>query len=1145
MLFLPRLVSAAPLTVRLADHVTEAGLAGVELHAYERAADGTETWRAKRTTDGEGIALFDLEGLGSGRNYVVKGQPFGLVVSSALIGETGWYSFRVGKLQVQVMDGATGQPKVGASVSLKRWSDDGNHVPVLAAMTDSSGWIKVDPPALGSEAYVVVAPSPTDGQQKVSEKLWTKGPHRFVLGNPAVAVTLQDGVSGAVLAGQWVEVWEKVSETQKAYRLKRWTDSAGQVKFDLDGLAEGRRYLLKAQPYQQAVESGTIAAAGATVFKVGELQVQLLDGRNGQAYAWRDVTLQQVATDGSLMWAGAYRTDGEGRVKLDPPELGAKRYALRAASLLDGSQKTSESYATVGSYTFRVGSAGLTVKLIDHLTDAALAGVELHAYERAADGTDTWRAMATTDDGGLSFFDLQGLGSGRNYVIKGKPFHAWVSSELQTTTGWYGFRVGTLPVTVVDLESQQSLNGVTVVAYEKRPDGALIWSQKAVTGAGGVIRFDLDGLGAGREYVLQAQNPYADGNNHFSTVLAWRGAFRFELSRGERDEVDVTPPIISILEPAATTVKISSGGLRINGTASDDKGIREVRLTMTLPSGAVLDKAATWRAASGSWFVHTGAIDSAPGTIRAVLRVIDLSYNEAETSIDLTLIKDTMPPVLTVLSHAGGSTVPTGGFLVSGHILDDTVGSGMRVTLSGGGMSTPLETEVEVAQSSGRWVAVLTPENRFNGALVLTLLATDSAGNQTSRSLNLTPSDQYAQAWHLLQRTSFGPHPATYADVSRSGVSAALQAQLAMAAGADEGYMSAAGGLAAGTQVATDFVRHAIYGDHELREVMTWFWDNHFNTNYNTHSNSQFERAENDAFRLHAFGNFRVLLGISAHSPAMLYTLDGRSNMKYRPNENYARELLELHTLGVDGGYTQADVEEIARAFTGWTVIDGAFSFRASLHDTGAKTLLATTIAAGGGRERRRARTRCSERSSRHRSLRLQKAGDLFRVGCAGRCAGFPLCLDFRGASGRCGPDGAGADRHPRVTGIPGDGLPQCQGQDAARICRWRRTPARWRSGRRRHIDRDPASGHDTIHVRIAGRLPGCRQQMGQYQHDAEPGALCRPFVELCAGCHADTVQSGPTHGRGRIRNRRRGCRAHARKASWSELRPQAPSACS
>ena len=98
------------------------------------------------------------------------------------------------------------------------------------------------------------------------------------------------------------------------------------------------------------------------------------------------------------------------------------------------------------------------------------------------------------------------------------------------------------------------------------------------------------------------------------------------------------------------------------------------------------------------------------------------------------------------------------------------------------------------------------------------------------------------------------------------------------------------------------------------------------------------------------------MLKASARSLAMLYYLDNVSNSKTGPNENYARELMELHTLGIDGGYTETDVSEVARCFTGWTVSGSStntpvFAFVSSRHDTGAKTVLGNVIAAGRGIE--------------------------------------------------------------------------------------------------------------------------------------------------------------------------------------------------
>ncbi|MEQ1692495.1 MAG: DUF1800 domain-containing protein, partial [Gemmatimonas sp.] len=118
---------------------------------------------------------------------------------------------------------------------------------------------------------------------------------------------------------------------------------------------------------------------------------------------------------------------------------------------------------------------------------------------------------------------------------------------------------------------------------------------------------------------------------------------------------------------------------------------------------------------------------------------------------------------------------------------------------------------------------------------------------------------------------------------------------------------------------------------------------------------------DRDVLRPHALGRFPDLLRAVALSPAMLWYLDGRVNRRSspaeQPNENFARELLELHTLGVDGGYTQADVMETARAFTGWTVRSkgasnfgiGLVEFNADAHDDGSKIVLGREIAAGGG----------------------------------------------------------------------------------------------------------------------------------------------------------------------------------------------------
>ena len=142
-----------------------------------------------------------------------------------------------------------------------------------------------------------------------------------------------------------------------------------------------------------------------------------------------------------------------------------------------------------------------------------------------------------------------------------------------------------------------------------------------------------------------------------------------------------------------------------------------------------------------------------------------------------------------------------------------------------------------------------------------------------------------------------------------------------------------------------------VYSPRQLFEVMVEFWTNHFSVEHAGQFVRMAKTLDDRDIREHALGNFRDLLRANAHGPAMLYYLDNYVNVKGNPNENYGRELLELHTLGVDGGYTEADVVEVARAFTGWSVNTrrAEFVFVANNHDTEAKTVLGKRLAANRG----------------------------------------------------------------------------------------------------------------------------------------------------------------------------------------------------
>src|SRR5207245_155413 len=133
-----------------------------------------------------------------------------------------------------------------------------------------------------------------------------------------------------------------------------------------------------------------------------------------------------------------------------------------------------------------------------------------------------------------------------------------------------------------------------------------------------------------------------------------------------------------------------------------------------------------------------------------------------------------------------------------------------------------------------------------------------------------------------------------------------------------------------------------------LRERLTLFWHNHFATSVAKVRQPGLMQQQNALLRRHALGNFRTLLLEISRDPAMLVWLDSNNNVKGKPNENFARELMELFSLGL-GHYTEKDIQEAARAFTGWHTASGEFLFNPAQHDGGSKTVFGKTGDWDGG----------------------------------------------------------------------------------------------------------------------------------------------------------------------------------------------------
>jgi uncharacterized protein (DUF1800 family) len=267
------------------------------------------------------------------------------------------------------------------------------------------------------------------------------------------------------------------------------------------------------------------------------------------------------------------------------------------------------------------------------------------------------------------------------------------------------------------------------------------------------------------------------------------------------------------------------------------------------------------------------------------------------------------------------------------------------------------------------------------------------------------PLTQEQRVIHFLNRTSFGPTHDEVQRVNRLGIGPYLDEQLRPQSISDAPVEERLAGLKTMRLSSRELIElypppkqaqqqammgqtqmqgprvvilelqqarllRALYSRRQLYEVMVDFWTNHFNIFAAKGADRWLSTAyDRDTIRPHALGRFSDLLRATAQSPAMLFYLDNwlsaspdaapakmaPNNRRRGLNENYARELMELHTLGVDGGYTQKDVHEVARCFTGWTIRqprgEASFRFEPRIHDKGEKIVLGARIPAGGGME--------------------------------------------------------------------------------------------------------------------------------------------------------------------------------------------------
>ncbi len=228
-----------------------------------------------------------------------------------------------------------------------------------------------------------------------------------------------------------------------------------------------------------------------------------------------------------------------------------------------------------------------------------------------------------------------------------------------------------------------------------------------------------------------------------------------------------------------------------------------------------------------------------------------------------------------------------------------------------------------------------------------------------------------AEAGHLLRRAGFGGTPAEAEALAAKGRAAAvdalvdyentsndaLEAELdALVQDVPRGQRADRGRIDLKTfpGIKAWWVYRLAHSARPFEEKMTLFWHGHFATAISKVARVDFMLNQNHTLRRLALAPFRELVLAVSRDPAMIVWLDNNTNVKGAPNENYARELMELFTMGIDhvktgaSNYTERDVQEVARAFTGWTVRRTGFFFNRSQHDSGPKTVFGQTGNFGG-----------------------------------------------------------------------------------------------------------------------------------------------------------------------------------------------------
>ena len=567
------------------------------------------------------------------------------------------------------------------------------------------------------------------------------------------------------------------------------------------------------------------------------------------------------------------------------------------------------------------------------------------------DNSLKWSQKKTTDSNGLLHFDLKGLGSGSKYVLTASPYGIKISSKDITETGDFKIQAGAVEVTLRRKDNGTHMPDQTLYLYEKVAPGIIQWRASSTTDKSGKVYFDPIGIDSGKVFLIKGKNLFGNNQHYYSPWIINKGKTDYLVSPDDPHKLDEEAPSFDQFHPSNNSI-LASKGFKLTIQVSDNNTVKNVALRIIDPSKGTTSGLATL--SNNEWtFSVTAEMISKDQTVTVEAKASDQSGNISSASYQYSIIEDTEQPKLIITSHQSGDQIDEHGFFITGIVTDNTGYVNLLATVIDPIKGTIIDhKELEIGKNH-HWALVAKDLSRDQD-IIVKLDSIDSAGNINNEQLFLSVMTENNSMIQLINRITYGATPELIRELRDFGAESFIQQQLHPELIDDSIFEKKLNQLL--TDESNAFQRlhksqiaHAVYSKRQLQEVMTQFWENHFNTDLGKVNSVTFEDQENNLFRTNSLGIYRDLLQISATSPAMLKYLDNMFNYKDQPNENYARELMELHTLGVDGGYTSKDIAEVARAFTGWGIQNGNFHFRYWNHDDEEKIVLGTVLPSGSG----------------------------------------------------------------------------------------------------------------------------------------------------------------------------------------------------